>query len=82
MEVISKECMLTTTDNPFNPFTQWDDWLTYDESQGYHTCGYIARIANVSDELSEEDQDIAIQIAIDEIVELNITGNYKKVYNT
>lgn len=78
--------MLTTTDNPFNPFTQWDEWFAFDESKGYHTCGYLARIAKTSDELDDIDESLTIEQAIDEIVELNITGNYRKVtedfYNT
>lgn len=72
--------MLTTIDNPFNPFTQWDDWKRYDEDKKYYTCSYLARIAKTSDELSEADYDQAIEDAIDEIVKLNILGIYKKVY--
>ena len=71
--------MLTTTDNPFNPFTHFDEWFAFDTQKGYHTCAYLARIAKTSDELSQEDEDLAIEAAIDEIVELNVLGIYKKV---
>lgn len=71
--------MLTTTDNPYDPFTQFDSWQAFDEDKGYYTCSYLARIAKTSDELSEEDEAIAIESAMDEIVELNILGIYKKV---
>jgi hypothetical protein len=47
--------------------------------KGYYTCAYLARIARTSDELSQEEEDIAIESAIDEIVEHNILGIYKKV---
>lgn len=73
------EVMLTTIDNPYNPFTQFDEWLAFDESKGYYTCEYLARIARSSDELSPEDEALAINAAIDEIVELNVLGIYKKV---
>ena len=73
------EVMLTTVDNPFNPFTQFDEWQRFDEEKGYFTCEYLARIARTSDELSEADEDIAIHSAIDEIVKMNILGIYKKV---
>ena len=43
--------MLTTIDNPFNPFDQFDEWFAYDVSKGYHTCSYLARIAKTSDEI-------------------------------
>lgn len=71
--------MLTTIDNPYNPFTQFDEWFAFDESKGYYTCEYLARIARSSDELSPEDEALAINAAIDEIVELNVLGIYKKV---
>lgn len=72
--------MLTTVDNPFDPFTQWDAWKRYDEDHKYHTCSYLARIAKTSDDLSEADYDKAIEDAIDEIVNFNILGIYRKVY--
>ncbi len=46
--------MLTTSDNPYNPFTQWDEWNVFDMEKGYNTCSYLARIAAVSDELSDD----------------------------
>ena len=72
--------MLTTIDNPFNPFTHWDEWRRYDEDKKYFTCAYLARIAPTSYELSDADNDKTIQDAIDEIVSLNINGLYTKVY--
>ena len=72
--------MLTTIDNPFNPFTQWDEWKRYDEDKKYYTCSYLARIAKTSDDLSEADYNKAIDDAIEEIVSLNINGMYAKVY--
>ena len=74
------EMMLTTIDNPFNPFTQWDEWKRYDEDKKYYTCSYLARIAKTSDDLSEVDYNKAIDDAIEEIVSLNINGMYTKVY--
>lgn len=71
--------MLTTIDNPYNPITHWDEWLAYDLSHGYNTCGYLSRIASTTDEMSDADQTEAIISAIDEICRLNINGMYKKV---
>jgi len=71
--------MLTTLDNPYNPFTQFDDWYAFDVEKGYYTCNYLARIVKTSDDLSEEDEALAIEQAINEIVSMNITGLYKKV---
>lgn len=71
--------MLTTLDNPFNPFTQFDEWYAFDVAQGYYTCAYLARISLNSDELSEADEAQAVDQAMDEIVRLNLTGNYIKI---
>ena len=72
--------MLSTIDNPFDPFTQWDEWKRFDEDMKYFTCNYLARIAKTSDDLSDADNEQAIEDAIDEIVQLNVLGIYKKVY--
>ena len=71
--------MLTTIDNPFDPFDEFDKWDEFDRSKGYHTCSYLARIAITSNELSENDQALAINHAVDEICRLNLLGIYKKV---
>jgi hypothetical protein len=70
---------LTTVDNPFDPFTQWDEWYAYDAKNGYHTPAFLARIVQTSDDLSDADQYAAIQAGIDEIVKENVSGLYKKV---
>lgn len=73
------QTMLTTTDNPFDPFDDFDNWFAFDESKGYHSCSYLARIAKTSDELSDEENSEEIKRAIDEICRLNLLGIYKKV---
>jgi hypothetical protein len=74
-----KAYMLTTIDNPYNPFTQYDEWYALDEARGYHSTGLLARYAITSDELSFKDQEIAINLAINEIIHDNPFGMYKKV---
>lgn len=73
------EYLLTTVDNPFDPFTQFDEWLTFDTQSGYNTLGMLARIAKDSSELSEPDQALIIQEAIDEIVYENVSAMHRKV---
>ena len=72
--------MITTIDNPWDPFTQWKEWYAYDEEKGYCTCSYLARIAKTGTELTDEQQDLANEEAIDEIIRINGLGFYKKVY--
>lgn len=73
------ESMLTTVDNPFDPFTDFDRWYAFDMRAGYNTTGLLARIVRTSDELSEADDSQAIEDAIDEIVKLNASGVHRKV---
>lgn len=73
------EHMLTTVDNPFDPFTQWDEWYVYDTSAGYDTVNLLGRIVRYSDDLSEADQNQEIEDAIDEIVRENVSGVHRKV---
>jgi hypothetical protein len=73
------EYMLTTVDNPFDPFTMFDEWMSYDMRMGYNSAAFLDRIANVSNDVSEPDQALAIQNAIDEIVTENVSGMWKKV---
>lgn len=80
IEVPSRpEFMLTTVDNPFDPFEQFDEWYQWDESAGYCTSGLLGRIARVSDEISEADQHLAVQQAIEEIISENVTGVHMKL---
>jgi hypothetical protein len=65
------EHMLTTKDNPYNPFTQFDQWRTWDQAAGYNTLSYLGRVVRSSDELSDADQSLAYEQAIDEIVAEN-----------
>ena len=71
-----EDCMLTTTDNPFDPFTQFEEWYVYDTQKGYNTCSYLARIAKTSEELSDSENDYILNQAMQEIVDMNLTGNY------
>lgn len=73
------KCALTTLDNPFNPFDQFDSWFRFDCDKGYNSCGYLDRIARTSDSLSEEENDQEIERAIDEIIKYDFRGIYKKV---
>jgi hypothetical protein len=72
------EHMLSTVDNPFNPVTQFDEWNVWDQSAGYNTLAYLARVVVTSDELSPTLQSQAIEEAIDEVVSEN-NGLYIKV---
>lgn len=72
-------CMLTTFDNPYNPFDQFALWLMFDKEKGYNTCEHLARIVRLSDDMSEKEIDEETERAIDEIIKYDPLNIYKKV---
>ena len=73
------DCMLTTFDNPFDPFEQFTSWLLFDDEKGYNTCGKLARIVELSEDMSQKEIDEATERAIDEIIKYDFMNIYKKV---
>lgn len=76
---VTKEIALTTVDNPFDPFTQFDEWNAWDQRSEYNSLALLGRIAMVSDALPEHLYLAEVERAIDEIVEHNASGMHKKV---
>ena len=72
-------CMLTTVDNPFDPFEQFTSWWLFDIEKGYNSCSRLMRIANISDDMSSKEEEEEIERAIDEIVKYDFLDVYKKV---
>lgn len=74
-----KKYALTTFDNPYNPFVDFEKWYIWDMTRGYDCCGYLDRFAKTSDEFTDEENQDRINEAIDRIIELDPTNNYTKV---
>ena len=70
---------LTTIDNPYDVFDEFDQWNSYDQRKGYNTLALIARVNKTSDETSEEQQMQDWENAIDDILKYANFGLYKKV---
>ena len=77
--VIVNDCTLTTFDNPYDPFTQFNEWFMFDVEKGYYTCSKLARIANTTDDMSEVEIIKENERAIDEIIKYDFMNVYKKV---
>ena len=78
---MSAQYAITTFDNPFNPFEQFMSWFLFDEEKGYHSTSYLGRIARTSDQLSDEENNLEVERAIDEIIKYDFRNIYKKVKN-
>lgn len=63
---------LTTTDNRYNPFTQWINWYLEDLRLGHDTCGLLSRNTASSDMF----EDYAEQEAMRDIVTNNFSGKH------
>ena len=77
-----KKCMLTTFDNPYSPFDQFEDWLQFDNLHDYGTCEFLARFCFTSDSLSEYENSRIIEDAIDDIIKHDPRKIYVKVYES
>lgn len=76
---MNSSCMLTTFDNPYDPFEQFDSWFLFDVEKGYNSCAYLGRVARTSEQLSDEENDLEIERAIDEIIKYDYQNIYRKV---
>ena len=76
---MTKECRLTTIDNPFDPFEDFTSWYLFDTEKGYNSCSYLGRVSYTSDELSDAENEEEIERAIDEIIKYDFMNIYKKV---
>lgn len=74
------ECMLTTIDNPYDPFEQFTLWNLFDIEKGYNTCSHLARLLqDLPDDLTSHERDLAEENAMDEIIKYDFMNIYKKV---
>ena len=66
--------MLTTFDNPYNPFVDFSSWYMYDCEMQHNTCGRLARLADVNSEMTEKELDEAKENAMNFIVKYDLEG--------
>ena len=83
---MARQIALTTSDNPYNPITDFDNWERFDTIEhSYDTMNYLSRICHTSNELGEDLYLQDIEDAIDEAVKLNLISwlydgvSYQKV---
>lgn len=73
------KCLLTTFDNPFDPITQYESWYMFDVDKKHNSCALLARVAHTSDQFTDEENDLEIERAIDEIIKYDFENKYKKI---
>lgn len=65
---IENDFMLSTFDNPFNPFEDFNTWMKTDMLLGHNCCGLLAIYAGTSPIFSDEVNEKYIDDAMNEIV--------------
>lgn len=73
------EVAVTTFDNPYDPFDQFEEWFMFDVEKGYNTCGHLARLTKVADDMSQREESDDIEKCINRMIELDFMNIYKKV---
>ena len=71
---------ITTVDNPYNPYTQFDEWYAFDNQKGYNSCQLLDRILFTSPDLGTNLYIKDKERAIDSIIAMHPFGNYTKIY--
>ena len=70
---------LTTKDNPFDPFDDFDRWNAFDQEKGYYTVNLLARLCVSPDDASEEEVEKDWAKAINDVMKYCDYGLYKVV---
>lgn len=65
---------LTTTDNPYDPKTEFDMWFAFDVNNGYNSCALLDRVCKTSSQLSDALIADDVNEAIDWIILHDLTG--------
>lgn len=60
--------MLSTLDNPFDPFDDFKSWYMFDCEKGHNTVSRLARIAKLEPEMSQKEEDEEMDRAMDLII--------------
>ena len=74
------DVMITTVDNPYDPFEDFNSWFAFDTENGYYSCSKIARIAQLTDDMSEVEMQIEKERAIDVLIKNDFLNIFRKVY--
>ena len=74
--------MITTKDNPYNPFTDFDRWFKEDCRLGHNTCSVLDSLSYTSELIFGSDKnDEIINNAMKRIIEIDILNNFIIVSN-
>lgn len=70
--------MLTTFDNPYNPFVDFSSWYMFDCEQGHNTSSRLARIVNIDSEMTQREIDMERDRAMNLLVKYDMEDIFFK----
>ena len=76
---MQRQVFITTIDNPFDPFDDSSNWLMFDIEKGYNTNSKVARLVNLTNDMTEKEELEEIERAIDRLIEIDPLDIYKKI---
>ena len=79
---MSNDCMLTTIDNPYDPFEQFALWLMFDKEKGYDSCERLARLVQpkIENDMSEQEINVITENAIDDLIKDDFLNIFTKAF--
>ena len=76
---MSRQTTISTIDNPFNPFDDFASWFMFDIEKGYYSCSKLARLTNLTDDMTEKEENEEVERAVDRLIEIDPLDIYIKV---
>ena len=79
---MSNDCMLTTVDNPYDPFEQFTLWLMFDKEKGYDSCERLARIVEplITSDMSQKEIDDVTEAAMNQLIKDDFLNIFTKAF--
>ena len=74
-----RDVRITTIDNPYDVYDDFQSWFMYDVEHGYNTCGYLDRVSHVTPDMTDQESSQEVERAIDEIIKYDFMNMYRKV---
>ena len=77
---MENDYLLTTIDNPYNPFEDFSLWDAFDREKGHNTCDLIGRLSQLSDDMTQREEEAEYDRVAEFIIYHDPHDKYKKFY--
>ena len=74
-----REVAISTFDNPYDPFENFDEWYRYDCDKGYGSCQILANLTEVFEGMTPKEFNEEMERGIDQLLIADPVNLYTKV---